>query len=179
MAVDNKLQNKFKKFFDGLYQVNLFLCKILLIGDILITSYAVLGRYTPFIDDPAWSEEIVLTMMVYMAVLSATLAIRKDLHIRMTIFDKYMSERTLLISDIIADAAVCILGVILLVYGIRLCATPLSVIGRYASLPGVSKFWQYASIPVAGISMVVFELEKLAEHISLFMDKAKGEEAKQ
>ena len=63
---------------------------VLLVVDILITSMAVAGRYIPFIPDPAWSEEVVLTCMSYMAVLSAALAIRRGAHIRMTAFDRYL-----------------------------------------------------------------------------------------
>ena len=37
--------DKAKPAYDVLYKVFLFICKILLIVDILITSYAVLGRY--------------------------------------------------------------------------------------------------------------------------------------
>ena len=75
---------KLKPLYDITYNVITFLCKLLLIGDIIITSWAIAGRYIPFIEDPQWSEEIVLTLMVYMAVLSATLAIRKGSHIRMS-----------------------------------------------------------------------------------------------
>ena len=94
---------KLKPLYDATYKVLLFLCKLLLIGDILITAWAVAGRYLPFITDPHWSEEVVLTFMVYMAVLSATLAIRKRAHIRMTAFDPYLSPRAIKVSDLLAD----------------------------------------------------------------------------
>ena len=69
--------DKIKPAYDITYRVVLVLCKILLVADILITSMAVAGRYIPFIPDPSWSEEVVLTLMSYMAVLSAALAIRR------------------------------------------------------------------------------------------------------
>ena len=82
--------DKLKPAYDITYKVVLIICKLLLIGDILITSMSVLGRYIPFIPDPSWSEEVVLTFMSYMAVLSAALAIRRGAHIRMTAFDRYL-----------------------------------------------------------------------------------------
>lgn len=115
---------KIRPLYDWTYKIIMFICKLLLIGDILITSWAVAGRYIPFITDPHWSEEIVLTFMVYMAVLSATLAIRKGAHIRMTAFDTYLPKKVLVVSDILADLAVMILGIILVVYGIRFCNSP-------------------------------------------------------
>ncbi len=162
-SVFQKLE-KIKPLYDWTYRIILFVCKLLLIGDILITSWAVAGRYLPFIEDPYWSEEIVLTLMVYMAVLSATLAIRKGGHIRMTAFDRYLSKNVLKVSDIVADIAVCILGIVLLVYGIQFCTSPLGMLGRYASITTLSKFWQYLSIPVAGLGMIIFELEQIFIH---------------
>ena len=168
---------KIKPVYDWTYKVLMFICKLLLIGDIVITAWAVTGRYIPFISDPHWSEEIVLTLMVYMAVLSATLAIRRGAHIRMTAFDSYLPKKVLLVSDILADIAVMVLGVVLVYYGIKFCNSPLSLRGKYASLP-LSKFWQYLPIPVAGVGMIIFELEQIFQHIeALYLENKKKEAA--
>ena len=53
--------DKIKPAYDVTYKVVLFICKLLLIADILITTMSVIGRYVPFIPDPAWTEEVVLT----------------------------------------------------------------------------------------------------------------------
>lgn len=165
---------KIRPLYDWTYKIIMFICKLLLIGDILITSWAVAGRYIPFITDPHWSEEIVLTFMVYMAVLSATLAIRKGAHIRMTAFDTYLPKKVLVASDILADLAVLILGVILVIYGIKFCNSPLSIRGKYASIPTLSKVWQYLPVPVAGIGMIIFELEQVFLHVEqLFVKEDK------
>ena len=95
--------DKIKPAYDITYKVVLFICKILLILDILITTMSVIGRYVPFIPDPAWSEEVVLTCMSYMAVLSAALAIRRGAHIRMTAFDVYLPKTVVKVLDILAD----------------------------------------------------------------------------
>lgn len=168
---------KIRPVYDWTYKIIMFICKLLLIGDILITSWAVAGRYIPFITDPYWSEEIVLTLMVYMAVLSATLAIRKGAHIRMTAFDSYLPKKVLAVTDILADIAVMALGVVLVVYGIKFCNSPLSIRGKYASLPNLSKVWQYLPIPVAGVGMIIFELEQLFLHIEALFVKKEGTEA--
>ena len=79
-----KTIDKIKPAYDITYNAVMVICKLLLIADIIITTMSVIGRYVPFIPDPAWSEEVVLTCMSYMAVLSAALAIRRGAHIRMT-----------------------------------------------------------------------------------------------
>ena len=162
---------KMKPVYDWTYKILLFVCKLLLIGDIAVTAWAVAGRYIPFISDPHWSEEIVLTFMAYMAVLSATLAIRKRAHIRMTAFDKYLPKKVLMVSDVVADIAVLALGVVLVIFGIRFCNSPIAVRAKYASLPNLSKFWQYLPVPVAGFGMIVFELEQIFQHIGEFFKK--------
>ena len=171
-----KALEKIKPLYDWTYKVMLLICKLLLIGDIIITAWAVAGRYIPFITDPKWSEEIVLTLMVYMAVLSATLAIRRKAHIRMTAFDKYLPKKVLLVSDLIADLAVLALGVVLVIYGIKFCNSPLSVRGKYVAIPTLSKFWQYLPIPVAGVGMIIFELEQVFRHIEEFFEKTPAKE---
>ena len=172
-----KQVEKLKPLYDWTYKIVLFICKILLIGDIVITSWSVAGRYIHFISDPRWSEEIVLTLMVYMAVLSATLAIRKRSHIRMTAFDKFLPKRVIQVLDLLADLAVMALGIVLVVYGIKFCNSPLSMRGRYASIPTLSKFWQYLPIPVAGVGMIIFELEQVFQHIEAFFVKDEQKEA--
>lgn len=165
-----KSLEKIKPVYDWAYKIMLFLCKLLLIADIIITSWSVAGRYIPFITDPHWSEEIVLTFMVYMAVLSATLAIRKRTHIRMTAFDKYLPKKALTVLDLLADVAVLILGVVLLVEGAKVVSPTgnIAKFAKYSSLPKLSQIWMYMPVPVAGVGMILFELEQIFQHIEEF-----------
>ncbi len=183
--------DKIKPVYDVLYKVILLICKLLLIADILITSYAVFGRLVggiqlsdgsylrnviTFIDDPSWSEEVVLTLMSYMAVLSAALSIRRGAHIRMTALDGYLPKTLLKVLDIVADLAVMLLGIMMLVVGWKY-ATGLGGRGFYVSLPWLSKFWQYFPIPLAGFVMILFEIEQLLDHIKILFVKEEKEDA--
>ena len=155
------LLHKLKPLYDFTDKFIMFICKILLIADIVITSMAVTGRYIEWVPDPAWSEQMVLTFMCYMAMLSATLAIRKRAHIRMTSFDTYLPEKLVQFLDLIADIAVFALGFVMLYYGIKVCQSPLARFGKYESLPQLSRVWMYLPIPVAGAGMVIFEIEQI------------------
>lgn len=162
--------DKVRPVYDFVYKLVLFICKLLLIADILITTYAVAGRYIPFISDPSWSEEIVLTLMSYMAVLSAALAIRRGAHIRMTAFDPFLPKIVVKILDILADAGVLALGIIMLVCGWNYAST-LGGRGFYVSMPWLSRFWMYFPVPLAGAAMIVFEVEALYNHVKSFFVK--------
>ena len=177
--------DRVRPVYDAVYKAVLVICKLLLVADILITSYAVAGRLVGgiqladgrflrnvvfFLDDPAWSEEIVLTLMSYMAVLSAALSIRTNSHIRMTALDRYMPKKVVMTLDVISDVAVMILGFIMLIVGTKY-ATTLGSRGYYVSIPTLSKFWQYLPIPLAGFAMIVFEIEALVNNVKKFFVK--------
>lgn len=159
-----------KTFYDWMYKIVMVICKILLIADICVVSFTVLGRYVPFIPDPTWTEEITLTLMSYMAVLSGALAIRRGAHIRMTSFDRYLPKKLLNVLDIAADIGVMILAVIMIVQGWKY-ANGIGAKGFYPSLPWLSKRVMYMPIPVAGIAMLIFEVESLINNILKLMGK--------
>ena len=156
--------DRLKPIYDVTYKIVLCICKLLLVADILITSMSVFGRYIPFIPDPSWSEEVVLTLMSYMAVLSAALAIRRGAHIRMTAFDVYLPKKLLKILDLVSDVFIMVLAFVMLIVGWKY-ATTIGSKGVYVSLPKLSRFWMYFPIPVAGVAMLVFELEAVYNHI--------------
>lgn len=155
-------------------KIVLFICKILLIADICITGYAVSGRllhdYIPFLKDPAWTEEVVLTLMSYMAVLSAALSIRHEKHIRMDVFDPFLSPTVLRISNLICDIFVLALGVVMAVVGWQYAST-IGSRGTYVSMTWLSRFWMYFPVPLAGVAMIIFEIEKIYEHIKALVLK--------
>ena len=173
---------KIKPVYDWAYKIMLFICKLLLIADIIITSVTVAGRYFPFFTAPHWGEEMVLTLMVYMAVLSATLAIRKRSHIRMTAFDQYLPKKAIIWLDLLADAAVLVLGVILLSEGLEVVSPTgnIAKFARYSSLPNLSQTWMYLPVAIAGVGMILFELEQVFLRIEEFYkpDDEAGKEAR-
>lgn len=159
--------DKIEPVYKVTYHIVLVLCKVLLIADILITTMAVIGRYVSFIPDPSWSEEVVLTCMAYMAVLSAALAIRNKTHIRMTAFDRYLPRVVLLALDLISGLAILWLAIIMITEGWTYAVT-IGKIGSYVSLPFLSRFWMYFPIPVAGVAMATFEIEDIYKTIKAF-----------
>ena len=176
--------DKIRPAYDIAYKIVMFMCNILLIADILIVSYAVLGRwcqqwsrdfeflsFLSVIKDPAWTEEIVLTCMSYMAVLSAALAIRTGAHIRMTAFDNMLPKAVVKALDILADLAVMILGVIMVKEGWVYAYTLMERGTFYVSITWLSRFWMYFPVPLAGVAMIVFELEALYNHVKSFFVK--------
>lgn len=167
--------DKIKPFYDICDKTVMSMCKLLLIADILITTMAVIGRYVWFVPDPAWSEEIVLTLMSYMAVLSAALAIRRNSHIRMTAFDRFLPKKLLFSLDILADIAVLGLSLVMIFVGWKY-AVNIGSKGSYVSIPSLSRFWMYFPIPLAGIAMLLFQIESILKHIKKYIEEKQGKE---
>lgn len=181
---------KIKPAYDITDKIVMILCKVLLIADIAIATYTVLGRYCQqlaiahpdflgwlkVIKDPAWSEEVILTCMSYMAVLAAALAIRHGSHIRMNALDRYLPPVAVKILDVVADVAVLAFGVFMLVEGWNYTTT-LGSVGFYISMPWLSKFWMYFPIPLAGLAMIIFELEAIFNHVKAFFEPDEKKEA--
>ena len=160
--------------YDLVYKIFMIICKLLLVADILITCWIVLARYIKVIPAPNWGEELILTLMSYMAVLSAALAIKKNAHIRMTAFDRYLPEKMVIALDLLADLAVLALAVVMLVIGWQY-ASGIGAKGTYISMPWLSKFWQYFPIPLAGVAMIFFEIERIVIDIERFFGRKEEE----
>jgi TRAP-type C4-dicarboxylate transport system permease small subunit len=109
-----------------------------------------------------------------MAVLSASLAIKKNAHIRMTAFDPYLPKKVVLTLDLLSDLAVLILAIVMLVVGWKY-ASGIAARGTYISMPWLSKFWQYFPIPLAGIAMIFFTVERIV----IDLEKLAGKEVEE
>lgn len=181
--------DKIKPAYDLTDKIVMVICKLLLIADILIASYTVLGRYCTelaakydflsflsIFKDPSWSEEVILSCMAYMAVMAAALAIRHNAHIRMTALDRYLPPVVVKVLDLVADIGVCGLAVVMLVVGWQYTTT-LGARGTYVSMPWLSRFWMYLPVPLAGLAMIIFEVEAMYNHVKAFFVKDEGKEA--
>ena len=72
--------------------------------------------------------------------------------------------------DLVADVAVLALGVVLLVQGMKVIDPngSLAKFAKYSSIPTLSQVWQYVPMVVAGIGMILFELEQIFQHVEEF-----------
>jgi TRAP-type C4-dicarboxylate transport system permease small subunit len=88
----------------------------------------------------------------------------------MTAFDIYLPKALIRFLDILADVCVFALGVIMVVVGWRYANT-IGAKGTYVSMPSVSRFWMYFPIPVAGVAMIIFEIEAIYNDIKAIFVK--------
>lgn len=168
-----KLEKIAKPIYDFVDRLVMLLCKLLLVAEVAIACIVVGGRFLVN-KSPGWGEEIILTCMIYMSMLSATIALRKNNHIRMTAFDNYLPKKLIYVLDILADIAVFVFAVIILKEGLTY-ATGIGAKGYYTSLPWLSKFWLYLPVPLSGIAMIFFEIEAVFNHVKGLLSKEEEE----
>lgn len=146
----------FDKICEGIRKVLSAVCVILLGAQVLIVAGVAAGRY--FFDyTPAWGEKTALLCMVWFCLMSATLALFDDSHLRMTLIDNFVSERAVRYLNILVMAFIFGFGCFMLAAGAGLAV--LSARNTMAGL-GISNIWLYASVPVTGLSFMVVSLEK-------------------
>ena len=132
-------------------------CKILFIMSICITSYVVFCRYI-LSKTPRWGEQSILLCMVYMSMISAALAIRKDTHIRMTIIDLFLPEKVVGFFKGLAQVAIFGFSWFMIIYGWQFA----QLMGR-SMMTGlrIKSMYLYLAIPIAGVALCLMEIERL------------------
>jgi TRAP-type C4-dicarboxylate transport system permease small subunit len=148
---------KVTKFFDWVYTIFMITCKICFIGMVGITAYVVFNRY--FLKHgQTWGEPVVLMCMVYMSLVSAALAIRKDSHIRMMVVDFFAPHKVVCVMRGAAQVCIFFFGIFMIVWGWRFSL----VAGRNKMTGvGIRSIWLYIACPVSGLAICLMEIERL------------------
>ena len=119
----------------------------------------------------AWTEEIAKYLMVWMALLGASILFRDRGHIAINYFiSKFSFLRYILIFHAIVAAA---LFVLLIYYGMDY-----AIFGFKSISPasGITKFWPYLSIPVGGAFLLVQALTRFIHLLCTDDKKIRAEE---
>jgi len=144
------------KFFDGVYFFFMTSCKLAFIAMVIITSFVVFNRFI-IKNSLVWGEPIVLMCMVYMSLVSAALAIRKDSHIRMTVIDFIASKKVIAVMNSFAHIFIFFFGLFMVVYGWRFSM----LAGRnIITGVGIKSMWLYLTAPFAGVAICLMEIER-------------------
>ena len=96
--------------------------------------------------------------MIYMALISAGLAVRREAHVRMTALDKYLPLMLVKTLDVFDDLMVLGFSALMFVEGIQYAAR-VGERSMYTSIPWLSRFWLYIPVGIAGLVIFLFQLE--------------------
>lgn len=129
---------------------------ILLVAMVIVVCFTVFTRYS-LSYTPSWGEETALLCMVWFGFLSMALGVRDDLHLSITILDGILSVPVLKLLDMIKYLCTGGYGLFMLIQGQKL--VQIGLLNRFPGL-GLTSAWLYAAVPVAGVAMVVYSVER-------------------
>ena len=157
------------RFFDAVYWLFMTSCKLCFVGMVVITSAVVFNRYV-IKGSMVWGEPVVLMCMVYMSLVSAALAIRKDTHIRMMVIDFIAPKWLVSILRCLAQIGIFVFGLFMIYYGWEFIVR----VARRNVMTGVGirSTWLYLANPVAGVAICLMEIERM---INFFARLWRGE----
>ena len=140
-----------------------FCCVTLLTAQTLAIIMMVIGRYV-FNKVPAWTEQIAIFCMVWFAMFSIALGVRRDSHVKVELIDTFASPRVLLFFKLFGCVATMIFGYIMVRYGMALSQmTWKSMLSAFRVPVGL----QYLSAVAGGLFMlfngIVYSVELLAK----------------
>lgn len=159
-----------KKFYDSVYWLFMSFCKIVFIASISITTYVVFCRYV-LSKTPRWGEQSILLCMVYMALISASLAVRTDRHIRVVliqyVFPLSIRDKAMEILHGLAQICIFVFSLFMIVYGVKF-----TILMSHSTMSGlgVPNSVLYAAVPIAGLCMMLMQSERFI----LFISKLRG-----
>lgn len=147
---------KVTKFFDVVYRIFMTTCQIAFVFMVVICFAVVVNRY--IVKQPmAWGEPVVLMCMVYMSLVSAALAIRKDTHIRMQLIDFFLPKKGVCVLRAAGQILIFFFGLFMLIYGAKFT----ELAGRNVMTGvGIKSAWLYIACPIAGAAMCLMEIER-------------------
>ncbi|MBO1264073.1 TRAP transporter small permease [Proteiniclasticum sp. SCR006] len=145
-----------EKALDRMFHVINIINRLLLVTIFVIMWIVIFGRY--FLSKtPVWGEELVLFSMLWVGMLSAAEALRNDLHIKITVMDRHLSDKVKNILEIIYDIIIIVICSALLYHGVQLTIQNVDI--SYMGLK-ISEAFAYAAMPVGYALFIIVKVEK-------------------
>lgn len=158
-----------KKLLDTISNVSLVIsasCLTVMTG---IISYQVVARYF-FNSSPAWSERLSLVLLAYLVFFGAAVGVHERFHIRIDALRNAVPDGIGRAFDIIANLAIAIAGLVMLIAGFQLTTTLWAF--DIPSL-GLPRGLALLPLPIAGVLITLFSTAQLFESVS---DRSEGAE---
>lgn len=151
-----------KKLLDTLSKASLFISASCLVLMTTIISYQVVARYF-FNSSPAWSERLSLVLLAYLVFFGAAVGVHERFHIRIDALRNAMPDAIGRGFDIVANLAVAIAGLVMVIAGWQLTTTLWAF--DIPSL-GLPRGLALLPLPIAGALITFFSGAQLFETLS-------------
>lgn len=154
-----RFKSVWKKVDTILFMVVRHICAVILAALVLVVFYIFLGRHT-MDKSPMWGEPFSLLCLVWLSLLGSTLVVRKNEHLRVTMFDAKLGPKGVMLTDLLSTVCILVFSIFLIYYG-----TLLAKSGANNNMAGVNVPYSvmYISLPVTGVLNICGLLGEWAE----------------
>lgn len=163
------------KMFDRLQKV---LSQIL--STICVVVFAVLvfvvlwGPLTRIFDrQPAWTGELAAFLLAWLSVLGGVLAYASNSHLGVDLLVSRFDPSTRRLTKLFTHLAIFLFGVTVFIVGGTLVFQDRLSSGQMTTSLGIRKAWFYLVLPVGGVFMAFFSVEKF---LSILRDESREDE---
>lgn len=148
---------KVDKILCQLMDVFMLLAKCLLVIMTLIICLGVFYRRV-LNDGLSWTDEVAMLFMVWFGFISIAYGVKEKLHISVEVFHNMMPQKVKVFWNKFINIIVCIMGALLLVYGIQLMSTTMT---NYMTATRWPTAVRYAPVAISGLFMCYFSFTDL------------------
>jgi TRAP-type C4-dicarboxylate transport system permease small subunit len=153
-----------RKVLNGYYQF-LKVALAILMGLLVIpVVLQIISRYIGIIPRYIWTEEMARFCFIWVILVGSMIAVRDGTHFTVDLFPKAKTVRGEAIGKMFADFWILVTALIFIIWGWPLVKFGLLQTSEMAELPMV---FIYSAWPVAGITWILFLIEKFVDNIKL------------
>ena len=136
------------------------LAALLITIDVIILAVGVFSRYVLH-DALVWSDELATLIFLWLAMLGAVAAMRRKMHMRLTIVARISGPRASKVFDAVAQATIILFSAEMLIASKEVFILELNDL---TPALGLSRSWEIAAIIVGMAMMLVLSIVRLIEH---------------
>ena len=124
-----------------------YACVLILAVLVAVVFSIFFGRYV-LSRSPMWGEPLSLLCLVWMSLLGSALVVRKNEHLRVTMFDEKLGKKGVFATDILSTVCITLFSLFMIYYG-----TLLTQKGARNNMAGINVPYavMYVSVPVTGV----------------------------
>lgn len=125
----------------------------------------IFSSYIGFIPRYIWTEEMARFCFIWIILVGSMIAVRDGTHFTVDLLPPTVSKRTEAIRNLFVDACIFIAAVVFVLWGEHFVASSLQQTSEMADMPMV---FIYIAWPLAGVSYILFLIEKTVDNVKLF-----------
>lgn len=135
-------------------------------------SLQILSRYTGLIPRYIWTEEVARFCFVWIIMIGAMIAVRDESHFDVDLMPRPKSGREKGLANLIVHIGMLLMAIVFALYGWEFARFGAI---QTSEMSGINMLSIYISFPVAGVTWIIFLLDKVVADVRLIAMNPKVE----